>query len=81
VDTSSSSLFLSQQMFYGQQESGAIKQEANMNVRLATMKAQEADRTANNLTSNDTTNMAILGGVLGAVGGAAGGMGGGGSAI
>lgn len=74
VDISSSSLFLSQQLFFAQQEDGAIKQEADMNVRLAKMKAQEANRVADNLTSNETKNMIGIQGVLGAVSGGMGGM-------
>lgn len=54
VDTSASSLFLAKEVFYRQQESYAIKQEADMNVRLSMLRADQAQRNADSL--QDGTN-------------------------
>lgn len=57
VDTSGSSLFMAKTMLYRQQESFAIKQEADMNVRLAMLRADHSDRTADGLS--DPLNNAL----------------------
>lgn len=46
VDTASSSLFLAGEIFARDLESMAIQMEADMNVRLAQLRAQEAERSA-----------------------------------
>jgi hypothetical protein len=46
IDTQSSSIFMASEMLYRQQESNAIKEETDFNVRLATMRAEQSDRTA-----------------------------------
>jgi hypothetical protein len=60
VDTGSSSFFLAQQVFYRQNESFAIKEEADFNVRLAMLRADQATSTARALT-NPTTNALLVG--------------------
>ena len=57
VDTSGSSLFLAKTMLYRQNESEAIKAEAETNVRLAMLRADSASRNAQRLT--DPTNNAL----------------------
>lgn len=61
VDTGSSSFFLAQQMLYRQEESYAIKQEADFNVRLAMLRAEQASSTASALT-DPMTNILQFGG-------------------
>jgi hypothetical protein len=72
VDTSSSSLFMAKQMLARQSESYAIKKEADFNVRLAMLRADQAQSTADSL--NDPFNQflsaapGILQGVSSAMG-------------
>ncbi len=48
IDTAENSRFMAQQMLYGSQEKEAIKSEADMNVRLATLRADQAQSDADN---------------------------------
>ena len=57
VSTSGSSNFMAKEMLFQQQESTAIKMEADMNVRLAMLRADQSDRNAEQL--RDPTNNAI----------------------
>lgn len=61
VDTANSSFFLAQQMLYRQTESFAIKQEADANVRLAMLRAEQSESTANAL-SDPLNNALMIGG-------------------
>jgi hypothetical protein len=61
VDTSASSYFVAKQMLFRQQESYAIKQEADMNTRLAMLKADQAERNASQL-SDPMNNLLQFGG-------------------
>jgi hypothetical protein len=58
VDTSGSSLFMAKEMLFRQQESYAIKQESDMNVRLAMLKASQADQNAQDI--KDSQGMQML---------------------
>lgn len=49
IDTSESSNFMAQQIFFRSQESFAIERETDMNVRLASLRADQADKTAKDL--------------------------------
>ena len=69
VDTGASSYFVAKQMLFRQQESYAIKQEADMNTRLAMLKADQAERHAESL-SDPMNNLLQFGGS--ALSGAAG---------
>lgn len=51
IDTSGSGYFLAQQNLFRAQESNAIQEETDMNVRLATLRAEQADATADALNS------------------------------
>jgi hypothetical protein len=68
VDTQSSSLFMAKQMLHRQDESYAIKAESDMNVRLAMLRASQADSTAASLRDPQNTILPILGSALGAYG-------------
>lgn len=61
VDTQHSSRFLAQQVMFRQQESQAIKDEGDMNVRLANLRGEQADETARQLR-DPTTNLLNMGG-------------------
>ena len=61
VDTTNSSFFLAQQVLYRQTESFAIKQESDFNVRLAMLRAEQAESTANAL-SDPLNNALMIGG-------------------
>lgn len=61
VDTGASSYFLAQQIMYRQEESYAIKKEADFNVRLATLRAEEAESTARALSDPTNNAMGVLG--------------------
>lgn len=63
VDTQSSSLFFAKQMLFRQQESFAIKKEADMNVRLALLRADQAATQADTL-EDPTLNMIQAAGPL-----------------
>lgn len=63
VDTTSSTYFLAQQLTFRQQESSAITKETDMNVRLATLRANGADAQASNLTSSTTQGLVVAGAV------------------
>lgn len=63
VDTSASSFYLAKEVFFRQQESYAIKQEADMNVRLAMLRADQAQRNADSL-QDPTNNLLQAGGTL-----------------
>jgi hypothetical protein len=64
VDTAESSRFLAEQELYGQQESNAKTKERDMNVRLASLKAEQADQEAFQLDSAAQWDM--FSGVMGA---------------
>jgi hypothetical protein len=51
VDTAESSRFLAQQQLFGSQQTNALTKERDMNVRLATLKAEQADTEAFQLDS------------------------------
>lgn len=68
VDTGSSSYFMAQQMLYRQDESYAIKEETDFNVRLAMLRADQADATARSLSDPMNNIMQIGGGVLSTLG-------------
>lgn len=59
VNTQSSSLFMAKEMLFRQEESNAIKVEADQNVRLAMLRADSAQSTADAL--NDPTNKFLKG--------------------
>jgi hypothetical protein len=61
VDTGSSSYFMSQQVLFRQEESYAIKKEADMNVRLAMLRADQSQQTANSLRNPVNTLLPIMG--------------------
>lgn len=61
VDTSNSSMFMAKELFYRQKEEVAIKLEADMNVRLAMLRADQATKTAEQLGSFENTMMTIGG--------------------
>jgi len=61
VNTGSSSFFLAQQMLYRQNESFAIKEEADFNVRLAMLRADQADSTARALSDPMTNFLTVAG--------------------
>lgn len=64
VDTQSSSLFLAKQLLFRQQESFAIKKEADMNVRLAMLRADESMRNADQLSDPTMNAIQALGPLL-----------------
>lgn len=70
VDTSGSSYFMAQQMLYRTQEAGAIMAEADMNVRLATLRAKQSSETAKSLMDPDVNMMQFAGPILQAAGSA-----------
>lgn len=55
----SASYFMAKEALFRQEESSAIKQEADMNVRLALLRADQAEKTAGSLT--DPTNQFLMG--------------------
>lgn len=61
VDTTYSSYFMAKEMLYRQEESYAIKKEADMNVRLAMLRAGAAESHADSLR-NPVTNLMQFGG-------------------
>lgn len=66
VDSSSNSLFLAQQAFYRVQEGEAITIEKEFNVRLANLRADQSEATANSL--RDNAGLKAAGGMLGGMG-------------
>lgn len=68
VDTSSSSLFMAKTMISRQDESYAIKKEADMNVRIAMLRADQAEATANQLRDPINNILQIGGGLLSGAG-------------
>lgn len=69
VDTSSSSFFMAKQMLSRQQESHAITREADMNVRIASLRADQAKQTADALTDPTNQFLQVAGGLASAAGG------------
>lgn len=68
ASTGSASLFIAQEAVYRQEEDWAIKQETDMNVRLAMMRADQAQRTADGLSDFGNNAMLAAGNILGAAG-------------
>lgn len=68
VDVTAGAGFIAQQMFYRQQESEAIKAEADFNVRLAMLKADQSQASADYLNSSDRKWSNFLSAGLGAAG-------------
>jgi hypothetical protein len=64
VKTGSSSFFLAQQLVVRQNESFAIKQEADFNVRLAMLRANQSESTAAALSNPTTNGMIVAGNML-----------------
>lgn len=64
VDMQESSRFLAEQELYGSQQTAALTKERDMNVRLATLKAEQADSEAFNLDAAATSDM--YSGIIGA---------------
>lgn len=64
VSTGSSSFFLAQQMLLRQNESFAIKEEADFNVRLAMLRADQSDSTARALSDPLTNGLLAAGNIL-----------------
>lgn len=64
VDVTAGAGFIAQQMFYRQNESEAIKAEADFNVRLAMLKADQAQGNADYLNSSERKWTNFLGGAL-----------------
>lgn len=73
VDVTAGAGFIAQQMFYRQQESSAIKAEADFNVRLAMMKAGESESRARYLGSFEANFIPYASAGLSAAGKAYGG--------
>lgn len=63
-DIDNATLFMSGEALTRQKESNAIKLEADMNVRLAMMRADQSDKTAKAL-KNPLTNAMMVGGNIG----------------
>lgn len=64
VSTTSAADFLAREMLYRQEESQAIKEEADFNVRLAMLRADQSERTADSLRDPFNNLMSIGGGFL-----------------
>jgi len=64
VDISGSSYMVAKTMLFRQQESFAIKQEADFNVRLAMLKADQAERHADSLEDSDNNLLQFAGTAL-----------------
>ncbi len=68
IDTSSSAEFMAREILYRDQESQAIRAEADLNVKLARMRANAAEVSANDIASAKNINLVgglITGGALG----------------
>jgi hypothetical protein len=61
---------MARELLYRQNESNAIKLESDMNVRLAMLRADQAQKTADSLSSDDNQLMQLGGTVLGGMGSA-----------
>ena len=70
TNTGSSAFFLAQQMVFRQNESFAIKQEADFNVRLAMLRANQAESTAAALSDPMNNGMMAMGNMLSFMGSA-----------
>jgi hypothetical protein len=68
VDTSSNSLFMAKTMLFRDQESNAIKEEADFRTRLAMLRADQAQRTADSLSDPFNNAMQVFGMGLNAAG-------------
>lgn len=68
VDTSSSSLYMAKQMLVRDQESDSIKVEADFRTRLAMLRADQAQRTADDLSDPMNNAMQVFTMGVGAAG-------------
>ena len=64
IGASTSSLFMAQQELFRDVESRAIRADADMNVRLATLRAGMSDQKINQLNDSSTQIMGVLGDAL-----------------
>lgn len=61
IDSLSSSKFMAEQILFREQESYAIKKEADLNVRLASLRAEASDRAADQLGDPFTNFLGFAG--------------------